>query len=470
MPQSGIREKIDELIAHIARGIQIRSMYGEDHALTTSAIDHLSDNLNDILMDRPEITIGIIGDEIAFEKEPLFETSSRRQNFIDHLKTLGIKKISFMNGVQKNELMEFVNIITKRPKTADIKQEIKQRFYDSNIRHIAIGEIGLMEKKSSLPITQDRIDDLVKKNYKGSVKFLTKTFKNLKGNQRLNVDSARQIVEGLMTNLLKNKYLLLLLTSMRGHDEDVFQHGINVSIFTLLQAEMLGLEQKYLSDIGMAAILHDIGRIADPEGSKEEGEESSWEAYFTDEKERKRADEDVTGAKILLETEGIGVLPAITAFEHGMRYDMTGYPRKLYGKKLNLISMMIAISDYYDQLRRKPFYYEEGGPERAHEEMMKLSGKHFHPDLLKNFFSIIGLYPPGTLVELDTQEIALVIQASMFDIKRPQVEILYNKFGEKYDEPRIMNLMEKNKKGQFKKSIVKSIPPLEKFNIPEKYR
>jgi hypothetical protein len=149
---------------------------------------------------------------------------------------------------------------------------------------------------------------------------------------------------------------------------------------------------------------------------------------------------------------------------------MTGYPRKLYGKKLNLISMMIAISDYYDQLRRKPFYYEEGGPEKAYEEMMKLSGKLFHPDLLKNFFSIIGLYPPGTLVELDSQEIALVIQASMFDIKRPQVEVLYDKFGEKYDEPRIMNLMEKNKNGQFKKSIVKSIPPLEKFSIPEKYR
>ena len=88
---------------------------------------------------------------------------------------------------------------------------------------------------------------------------------------------------------------------------------------------------------------------------------------------------------------------------------------------------------------------------------------------IKNFFSIIGLYPPGTLVELNTQEIALVIQASMFDIKRPQVEILYNKNGEKYKEPRIVNLMEKDKKGQFKRSIIKSIPPLEKFKIPDKY-
>ena len=73
-------------------------------------------------------------------------------------------------------------------------------------------------------------------------------------------------------------------------------------------------------------------------------------------------------------------------------------------------------------------------------------------------------------MELDTHEISLVIQASMFDIKRPQVEILYDKNGEKYEEPRIVNLMEKNKKGQFKRSILKSIPPLDKIKIPEKYQ
>ena len=79
------------------------------------------------------------------------------------------------------------------------------------------------------------------------------------------------------------------------------------------------------------------------------------------------------------------------------------------------------------------------------------------------------MYPHGTLVELDSKEIALVIQGSALDIRRPQVEILYDDKGEKYQMPRVVNLLEKDKKGKFKWTIVKSLAPLEKLEIPEKY-
>ena len=129
--------------------------------------------------------------------------------------------------------------------------------------------------------------------------------------------------------------------------------------------------------------------------------------------------------------------------------------------------MMIAISDFYDKLRKQPFYYKSGGPEEAYELMMKESGKKFHPDLLENFFSVIGVFPPGTLVELDSGEIGLVVQSSVFDIRRPQVEILYNNQGERYQNPQIVNLVEKDRRGQYKRSIVRSISPREQLNMSE---
>ena len=161
-------------------------------------------------------------------------------------------------------------------------------------------------------------------------------------------------------------------------------------------------------------------------------------------------------------------LAAIVAFEHNINYVGSGFQMKMYGKVLNLLSMMIAISDEYDKLRNKPEYYQEGGPEKAYEEMMELAGTRFHPDLLNNFFSIMGVFPPGVLVELTTKEVGLVIQPSVLDIRRPQVEILYDDEGNKYDEPYIVNLMEKDKNGVFKRSIVKTISPF-KFQIPSKY-
>jgi len=131
---------------------------------------------------------------------------------------------------------------------------------------------------------------------------------------------------------------------------------------------------------------------------------------------------------------------------------------------------MVAIADIYDALRSKRAYHEEMAPEKTYEEMTKMAGTHLHPDLVENFFKIIGVYPPGTLVELDNKEVGLVVKESILDIKRPQVEILYNSKGEKEKEPYIINLLEKdNESGSYKYSIVKSILLTEKYELPRKY-
>jgi HD-GYP domain-containing protein (c-di-GMP phosphodiesterase class II) len=464
-----IKDKIEDLVTRLARAIQVNRIYGRDHTLTHEAVNSLHKIMNDLLLHKEDITLGVIGDEIAHEKEPLYELSARRKQFIDFLKLTGVRKISFSRGVGKKELLDFCLVLIARVEPLEQKRDIGEMLGERGITHVTVGEIGVKEKRVSMPEAQERILNRVKRNYQNSMQLLTQTFQELKGNQPLNVQSARQIVEGLIKNLLQNKNLLLILTSVKTHDENTFMHGINVAIFTLLQGEVLGLEEKYLVDVGMAAMLHDVGKLS--LSVDEIDGMSFWtqEKLTPDQQERKRIDQDVAGAKILLETEGINVLAAITAFEHDIKYDMSGFQRKLYGKKLNLISMMIAISDHYDKLRRQPDFYEAGGPEKAHQEMMKLSGTYFHPDLLKNFFSVLGVFPPGTLVELDTKEIALVIQSSMLDIKRPQIEILYDSTGEKYKEPKIVNLVEKDKRGQYRRSIAKSISPVDRFRVPDKY-
>lgn len=466
MLETGTKNQIEELIKNLARAIQLARMYAENHKLTQDAIQNLYNVLTNLLAGNQELTLGIIGNEFAFQKEPLYEFSKKRQGFINHLKALGIKKISFIVGVENQELLDFCKILGSRPDAITEDNTIENMMAEKSIRHIILGEIGIIRKKKNLKLNDEQIEALMKKRYQGSVNLLTKTMAELKDNQQLNVQSAKQIVDSLINNMLKNKNLLLMLTSMKNRNENMFEHGLNVAVFTLLQAEMLGIEQKYLVDVGMASMLHDIGKLSKPleEDQNEDSEGANFDFDKINEVRtlKERIDNDIKGAKILLETDGIGVLPALVAFEHNINFDQSeGGPKKVYGKNLNLISMMLAISDYYDKLRKKPAYYESGGPEKAYEAMMKLSGKNFHPDLLKNFFSVIGVYPPGTLVELDSHEVALVIQASMLDIRRPQVEILYNDKGEKLKEPFIVNLVEKNKKGKFKRSIIKSISPLE---------
>jgi len=474
MEETPIRERIEELITRLARAVQIIQMYGPQHNLAAESVDSLFALLTELLVRKKEITIGIIGDEFAYEKQPLFEYSQRKKGFIEYLKAKGANKISFYPGVDKPEIVQLSKILAAKHRSLDKPETIQALLTEAGIRHITIGDIGYVDRTKEIPVSQkihkpDESPEIqVRRNYQKSIHFLTKTFQELKSNQPLNVQNARQIVDGLIKNMLTNKNLLLMLTSIKGQDENMFMHGVNVAVFTLLQAEVLGLEDKYLLDMGIASLLHDIGKLGLPSDAIKSLEAKS-QNELTEEDQKQQAFQDITGAKIMLESEGIPVLAAIAAFEHNIRYDMQGPPKKIYGKSLNLVSMMLAISDYYDKLRRSPEYYMEGGPEKAYDTMMAESGKRLHPDLLENFFTVIGVFPPGTLVELDTGEIALVIQASMLDKKRPQIEIIYNTDGEKYQEPSIVNLVEKDRRGQYKRSITRSISPMGQFKLPEKY-
>ena len=465
MASDDLRNKVEEIVIGLSRIKQLGQMYGQDHRMAKETIGSVCSSLKDVLSEKPEIIIGIIGNEIAYEKEPFYETSLRIADFIWHLKELGIKKIIFSRGVDEKEFAELSRVLAMKTSDA-MKEGGAQKLMESaGITHIRTGELGLAEGKGEASERQE-IDELTKNNYDNGVDFLEKAYEDIKGNKKLNVNSARQIVSGMISDLLRNKNLLLVLTSVRGQGESMFVHAMNVAVFTVAQAEALGLDKGQMVDVGMAALLHDVGKLSVPKGDEEEDDEDDT----SDEAIRRRARQDVDGAKILLETDGISKLAAIVAFEHNIKYNGTdGGPHRLYGDELNLASMMIAISSYYDRLRKKPSYNLEGGPEKAYEDMMKLAGKDFQPDLLNNFFSLVGVYPPGTLVELDTGEVALVIQSSLMDKKRPQVEILYDAKGEKYGEPKLVNLLEKDERGRFKWTIVKSVSPMDRFKIPEKY-
>jgi hypothetical protein len=102
--------------------------------------------------------------------------------------------------------------------------------------------------------------------------------------------------------------------------------------------------------------------------------------------------------------------------------------------------------------------------------MLGMAAEQLHPELLDNFFRVIGVYPPGTLVELSDKSVGLVVKESTLDIRRPQVDILYDSQNQRVKNPYIVNLLEKDSSTQdYKLSIIKSINPEDKYEIPAKY-
>jgi len=453
------RNKVKQIIFRLVKAKNTCSYYGENHHLTRDAVRELYVDLVDILSDKGELILGIIANEIAYEKEPYYKTSIKVKDFIDHLTERGIKKIKFARGLKESELSGFVQLLLMNPQTADPITEIRDVIQAKKIGHIVIDDISIEEEELLLKGVTD-IQALPRIAFKKGVQVMKRTVSDIRQGQGVNIALLRHVVSALVTSLLVNKNLLLMLASLRLFDDDQFVHNLTVCIFTLLQAEMLGIEKEHLTEIATASLLYNIGLLSQEDKDREDDIQATRFGQKAS---------DIRGAKLLLKTDGISPLAAITAFETGIPYDLSGYHQRHFGNGLNLVSMMIAIASHYDQARRESAYYQETGPETVYENMLALSGKRFHPDLLNNFFSALGMYPPGTLVELDSREIALVIRASIYDVQRPQVEILYNEKGEKYRNPVNVSLLEKDHRNQYRWSIVKSIPPLDQYPLPAKY-
>ncbi|MFC1808181.1 HD-GYP domain-containing protein [Candidatus Omnitrophota bacterium] len=449
MSSQEMRDMVADLIKALVNAKTLYGLYSNKHKLTKEGIDSAYIMLKKALSEISEITIGVIGNEIAFDEEPYYDMSKEIHGFIESLNEIGVEKFSFLKGVHKGEFEKFITLLNIRSKDLQEGNNFNTLLKAENLKHIISGKIGVAEDSEG-EMTDEELKAQAGESYSSGIDFLTKTLEDIGKNKPINTDTARQLVSGMISNMLKNKNLLLMLTSTKSHDESTFVHDMNVSVFTLLQAEALGLDENYLSDIGIAGLLHDVGKVA------VSGDIIRKKGALDNRELQEISRHPANGAKALLDTEGISVLAAIGAFEHHMLYDLTGYPQKCFGK-LNLVSMMIGIADYYDALRSNRSYRDDVAPEEVYEGMMKLSGEHFQPDLLNNFFSIIGVYPPGTLVELDTKAVGLVLKQSALDSKRPQVQLIYNSKGEKDPKPQVVNLLEKDKNGNFKRSIVKSL-------------
>jgi len=428
-----VREGVEKAIMALVKVTHVVRLYYPGHELIKKALDSLTSVLNEILSDRQEVTIGVLGSELVFDKMPFYEVNNQIQGFVNLLKNLKIEKITFTNGVDKKELIDFAAILTINPKNIKKMEDIEKLMLNKGIQHITVGKIGL-RKEDERALDASSLKSAIKKSYQEGLEFLKNALADVKKDKPLDIKFANRLINDLINRMLMDKNLIIFLTLVRSHSEHLFVHDLNVTIFTLLQAHAMGIEEGQLKAVGMSALLHDAGKLTISEEILKKKEK------LTKEEKEEIELHPVKGGKLLLETPGVDVMAAQVAFEHHMRFDMSGYPRKHYGKKTNPITMMVTIADVYDAIRSDRPYHAGMLPENTYDEMIKLSGTFFNPQLLEHFFRIIGVYPPGTFVELDTGEIALVVKESLVDMRRPQVEILYDKDGKKFPEPLVCNL------------------------------
>ncbi len=246
--------------------------------------------------------------------------------------------------------------------------------------------------------------------------------KNLLDEARLssviNTDNAKGLVNDCVSSILRNPDALMWMSKIRSQDEYTAEHCLNVCILAIAFARQLGYSDSELHDIGMCGLLHDVGKMKVPL------EILNKPARLTDE-EMKIMQCHTTYGRNLLMSAGSGAAQAVdVAWNHHEQMDGKGYPRGLADSKIGRYARIIAIVDAFDAMTAHRVYKPAFSATKALKIIFHERGTHFDKELTEVFLKTVGLYPPGSVVELINGEVGLVVETNQRYRQLPKVIIL----------------------------------------------
>lgn len=278
----------------------------------------------------------------------------------------------------------------------------------------------------------------------------------------LEKQKTQRLVQDLVDISVDDNHTFLGLTTIKNHDEYLYNHSVNVCVMAIAFGQKLGMSKRICSELGMAALFHDVGMMSLPL------EILNKPGKFTGNEAEVMKKHTLYSVKQLLKQKALSepmIRRVLVAYEHHMDFNNGGYPRVARRRNLHLFSRIIQIVDTFDGMTTAKPYREAYLPDEALKVMLKESGTKFDPTLLKVFVNMIGVFPLGTFVQLDTGEMGLVFHNSNDPAKydRPRVKLVMDSNGNKIPS-RIVDLAEQAGDGSYKRSIVKSVDPA-KYNL-----
>jgi HD-GYP domain-containing protein (c-di-GMP phosphodiesterase class II) len=244
----------------------------------------------------------------------------------------------------------------------------------------------------------------------------------------------KESVTNLTDSVVRNPDAMLLVTRLREKSEQAHARALQVSIYMIVFARYLELSREELEFLGLLGLLQDIGKTRLPAAIMEKkGPLTPEEAEFT----KKHVE---YSAEILRGTPGVPPKLADLCLLHHERQDGTGYPKGLKGNQIGLYGSMAAIADTFDALTAVRPYAEPLSPSSALSYLYKERGTGFHGELVEQFIQCVGMFPVGSVVELNSGETAIVITQNLVRKLKPRVMVVLDGSGNPLRPHKILDL------------------------------
>ncbi|HJU73491.1 MAG TPA: HD domain-containing phosphohydrolase [Gemmatimonadaceae bacterium] len=448
------------LINTIAGALRVIRLYPPENEAVRNALDDVVAAAKEIQRREKEL-------ELRASVEFIFVNSTRLRLDIDNyasfsqllslLHSCGIGTVRVSEDADARAWLVFLSqLLTLGREEETTLDVVLQKLDAAQVHSIDLGPPLVTEDDKDF---QERAKEAAKRTYSQSVAVTKDMIKSVRMGQSPSTKKIKRIVQSIVDQILNEETSLLGLTTIRDYDEYTFTHSVNVCIFSVALGRRLGLSKLQLYDLGLAALFHDIGKSRVPLEvlNKPDG--------FNEEDWRQMAAHPWMGVLTLFTFRGQHEHPyrgMIVAYEHHMKHDLTGYPKPVRPRTQSIFSKIVAVADGFDAATsRRAYQTTPLSPAAVLAEMRGNPRRGFDPVIVKGFINLLGIFPVGTLVVLDTFELAIVQSPNPKPeaVSRPIVRIVSDERGNVLYPGVLVDLSEQNAGGAYRRTIIKTDNP-----------
>ncbi|MFZ3071891.1 MAG: HD-GYP domain-containing protein [Thermodesulfobacteriota bacterium] len=428
-------ETQENILRALNAALQSRKLYPPGHPSVTAPARKVNQLLSAVLKEQPKLSICLVDDALVFEDVPVPDSEENYPDIVSNLKDKKVEAMIFEKGILEKEVFSLFEILSQEKAPAGV--ELQKELSAKGVAHITL---------KTIPIGKRKLMEV----YNDAVNVVKTVMHEIRVGRIPESKAVKSVIDEMTELVFSDTNAVIGLTMIKNYDNYLYNHSVNVSILSLALGKFMNYGKEDLQRLGVASLLHDIGKTGVSEDIIKKPGGLSYEEW------EKVKEHPVMGSKITHRMQGIDELICRVIFEHHVRFDRSGYP-KVDSPTLHPLSLVVSVADAYDALTTLRVYQKPYQPSEAIKVLKGLSGKHFDPKTVSSFESMIGVYPVGTMVRLSTNEIAIVTKVHPEGAALPVVKVAYEADGKEVETPYELDLEAKGENGP---KIICAVDPL----------
>jgi HD-GYP domain-containing protein (c-di-GMP phosphodiesterase class II) len=464
MAELNFQEEGKKVLTAFYSTLSALKLYPVENATVQQAIGELQQIVTRILDVEGGMEVRVVGDFFFLNETRLRLDLSNFATFGSFARALqdhGIGAVEITPGVARTEWAPFVAMLLRKPDPDEPFNAFQDRFASAPVENLFLRP----EKDVEEPEQDEEALTAAKRTYAQSVQVAKDVLGDVRLGKAVNVRKVKRAVQGIVDQVLSSENSMVTMTTLRDFDEYTFTHCVNVCIFSVVVGQRLGLERLQLYELGLGALFHDIGK------QRVDYDVINKPGGLTDEEWGQLKEHPTEGLLLLFTMHGFADVPyrqMLMAYEHHMKVDLTGYPGNRRERTPTLFSRIVAVADAFDAgTSVRSYQYQPWAPDAVLKEMRDNPKRGFDQLLVKALITATGVYPIGTLVILDTHELAVVSEVNKDEdfLHRPKVKVISDPMGVPIPEPVTLDLATADPAtGGPVRSIIKTTDP-QKYGI-----